>query len=271
MLFQSDMGPIYYEVHGPNDAPAIIFNHGAGLNHGMFDAQVAALKDKYRVVTWDMPGHGSSVPLEGKLDVAEIADYVIDIMDEINMEKAVTVGQSLGSWVSQLLAIRYPERFTAIVSIGGQPIDKSISSMELLLYKVWLSTSKLFPGKTLFSWTARNKTTTPEARQFAEESMTQIGKKQFLWTVAGMLEAGNHKGAWLLHQPLLITHGEHEMPKSVSSICAEWHANVPGSRYVVIPDAGHNANQDNPHAFNQALLEFLEDTNTVNESDTTDS
>lgn len=84
-------------------------------------------------------------------------------------------------------------------------------------------------------------------------------EEQLLWIVAGMLEAGRFAVIRPPDQPLLITHGEHEMPESVVRTCAQWHASVLGSIYAVLPDAGHDANQDNPHAFKRSLLRFLDD------------
>jgi len=50
MFFQSETGPIYYEIVGKDTRPAVVFTHGAGLDHGMFDAQVEALMGKYRII-----------------------------------------------------------------------------------------------------------------------------------------------------------------------------------------------------------------------------
>jgi len=259
MFFQSNAGPIYYEVQGPQGAPAIAFTHGACLNGSMFESQVAALKDNYRVLTWDMQGHGQSAALTDNLDIVKMTDCLVAIMDESGIEEAVMVGQSLGSWVAQLLAINYPERVAGVVSIGGEPIDRPLSGFVLLAYRSALAISKLMPAKNLYSWTANNKAVTEKARQFAAESMNQIGKKQFFIIVAGMLDGGSIRVPNPPRQPLLLTHGEYEMPKSVIKANQKWHASVPGSHYYEIPGAGHNGNMDNPEAFNQALQEFLDE------------
>ncbi len=59
MFLQTDAGSVYYKVHGPDDSPTVLFSHGAGLNHGMFDTQVSALKDR------PMPRIGRFAPLGG--------------------------------------------------------------------------------------------------------------------------------------------------------------------------------------------------------------
>ncbi len=257
MFFQSKEGPIYYEVFGPSDAPAVVFTHGGGLNGEMFSKQVDALRKNYRVVTWDVQGHGRSAPLKESLDVPYMAQCLVGIMDEAGIDTAVLVGQSLGVYINQHAAISYPDRIKALVSIGGLPVDKPMSRVELAVFRALLAVSKLLPAKVIFTRAAGEKTTTPEAKQFFLNSMNRMGKTQFLRMLAGQLNACDIKVDTPPRQPLLITHGEHEMPKSLIKGNREWHASVPGSRYHEVPGAGHNANQDRPDVFNQVLLDFL--------------
>ena len=258
MVYQSDEGKIFYAVHGTESSPVLVFTHGAGLDHHMFDGQVEALKDRFRIIVWDMPGHGESAALTDTFDFVRMADHVVDILDELGIKQAAMVGQSLGSWVSQHLAVTYPERVTAVVSIGGLPLQHNVSLLEIFLYRVTLLISRLMPAKMLFRWTAKSKAVTAPAQAYAEQAMQRIGKQQFLLIVAGMLQAGRLGITAIPSQPLLITHGQHEMPASVAKRCAAWHMSMPESTYAVLPDAGHNANVDNPGAFNAALVNFLE-------------
>ncbi len=94
MIFESDWGPIHYDVAGPEGAPVVVFTHGIVLDRSTFDAQVAGLRDTYRLVVWDMPGHGRSFPLPGgdfRFSVASAC--LIGLLDEIGAERAVLVGQ----------------------------------------------------------------------------------------------------------------------------------------------------------------------------------
>jgi len=238
MIYRSDAGDIHYEVHGPADAPTVVFIHGAGLDSQMFDAQVAALREAFQVVIWDMPGHGRSARLSRALPFEQMAHHLIGILDQVGAAKAVLVGQSLGSWVGQHAAILFPERVAAIVSIGGTPLQQGTGRLEWLVYRLSLALSRLIPGRPLFRWTARMKATTPEAQRYAEASMVRIGKEQFLRIVAGMLEAGRLQITTVPKQPLLIVHGAEEWPKSVAKRCAAWHAASPGSTYPRSPAPG---------------------------------
>ncbi len=258
MNYKSRSGSVYYEVQGPEKAPALIFTHGGGLNGRMFAEQVAAFKDRYRVITWDMLGHGRSSPLEQNLDVKEMAACIKGIMEEEKVEKAVVIGHSVGGYVVQYAGIHYPERIQGIVSIGALSVAKLMNRMELRLYQLALFLSRALPGSLIFRRAAGEKTTTSEARQFFYRSMVEMGKKQFLYMLGGQLDICQEKAEKAPPQPLLITHGEKEMPRSLIKANKEWHAAVPGSSYSEIPGAGHNASMDNPDYFNRTLLSFVE-------------
>ena len=257
MFYESPFGPIFYLVHGSKDNPAIVFTHGGGLHSGMYDAQAAAFKHDYLVITWDMQGHGQSAPLKENLDVPQMADTLLGIMDEVGVEKTIAVGQSLGVYVNQHAALQQPDRIRALVNIGGLPIDVPMNPLELLMFKALMPVSKLFPEKMLFKRTANEKTTTQEAQAFFKDSLHAMGKEQFLLMLGGQLDACELPVPEAPQQPLLITHGEHEMPKSLIKANQQWHESVPGSVYYEIPNAGHNANQDNPEFFNEILREFI--------------
>lgn len=255
LIFNTDSGSIYYEVQG-TQSPAVIFTHGGGLNGEMFRDQVEAIKGEYTTVIWDMPGHGRSTPLAGNLDVPQTAECLVDLMDEIGLDIAVLVGQSLGTYVSQHAAVRHPDRVRGIVSIGGLPIDRPMNPLELRAFKVLLAVSRWLPEGLIFRRAAQEKAQTESAQAFFLESMQTMGKEQFLWMLGGQLDACDLSSA-APTQPLLIVNGEHEMPKSLLQANERWHRSVPGSQYFRIPNAGHNGNQDNPEAFNEVLLRFL--------------
>lgn len=258
MYLKTEAGDIYYEVHGPEGAPVVVLTHGATLNSGAFAAQVAALKDRYRVVVWDMHGHGRSYKLDGPFSVTRNAAYIVEILDQLNVDQAVLCGHSLSSWVIQYAAGEYPERVQAMVSIAGGPIHKPIGKGTIAMYRVMNSMFRLMPAESLYRWVARSKARTTSAQEFMLQAMRELGIKQFYHIMDGMVAWGSN-AIPAPSQPLLITHGEFEMPKYVVKMNFDWHRETPSSKYTVIAGAGHNANQDNPEGFNEALLAFLEE------------
>lgn len=84
------------------NAPAVVFFHGVAMDHRSFKRQVEALKENYRVIVWDMPFHGKSSAIDKNVSFSEAsADFIMGIMDVLNIRKAVMAGLSLGSFVIQ--------------------------------------------------------------------------------------------------------------------------------------------------------------------------
>jgi pimeloyl-ACP methyl ester carboxylesterase len=102
---------LFYETDG--DGPPVLFAHGGDGPHLTWWKQVAALKDRYRCVTYDAPGFGLSPPAAGLHKTP--ADDLLSLMDELEVERAVLVGHSMGGLAVSGAAQRHPDRVRALV------------------------------------------------------------------------------------------------------------------------------------------------------------
>jgi 3-oxoadipate enol-lactonase len=249
---------LHYFLHGDEDRPLVVFTHGATMDHRMFDAQVEAVAEEYRVLTWDVRGHGLSKPLGDTFSMELAADDLVAILDEIGVEQAVMVGQSMGSYISQEVLYRYPDRVAGLVSIGGTALIFEYSEAEKQALSASLPLLRLLPYDTLKPIIARNTAYTEEAQAYALEAVNQISREEFITIWEGVTGALREEEGYRIEVPLLITYGEHDNTGSIKSNSPEWAERDTDSVYHVIPDAGHNANQDNAEFFNELLMEFLE-------------
>jgi pimeloyl-ACP methyl ester carboxylesterase len=257
MIYESNWGPVYYSASGPPDGPVVVCTHGVSMDGRSFAAQEAALAERYRVVVWDLPGHGQSFALTNGFTYDMAAKCLIGILDQMGVDAAVLVGLSLGGHINQYVAHHYPERALALVDIGSTDLHLGFSRRLAPLFKLYLGFSRLLPARLFYYWLAHDRAKQPQTRQYLQESAARMGKKQILEITEGMLQCSMTGIAARPSQPLLLTHGEWDQPFLIKHI-ANWRQRTPGSQYAVIPQAGHLANQDNPAAFNQALLSFLE-------------
>jgi len=245
---------------GPDDGPWIAMSHGATMDHRMFDPQIPALTGAgYRVMTWDLRGHGRSKPL-GKtpLTIRDLTEDWLTILDELGATAPLGfVGQSLGSYLVQDLVLRHPERVSCLVVIGGTCTTAPISWWESLALKsspFWL---RLWPDASLRRAVAKATALRPEVQAYALEATQQLDAREFfqVWNaVAGAIQP---RPGYRIEQPLLLTHGDRDRTGNIAKIAPRWAIRDPRCRYEVIPNASHNANQDNPEVFNRILLEFL--------------
>ncbi|MDD4993892.1 MAG: alpha/beta fold hydrolase [Paludibacter sp.] len=106
---------VSYTDHGSEQSPVIIFIHGFPLNKTMWDNQVNALKEDYRVISYDIRGHGESDIGTDDFSIELFVTDLLHLMEELKIEKASLCGLSMGGYIALLAIEKYPERFDALV------------------------------------------------------------------------------------------------------------------------------------------------------------
>lgn len=225
----------------------------------MFDPQLDALLREYRVLVWDVRGHGESRPLQGEFTLNDAVGDLVAILDEVGSEKAVLVGQSMGGYISQYTYLNHPERVQAIVIIGSTSIALPYSRWEIIALKASAPLFGLWPYGHFKKTIARSTAIKPDVQRYAFETVSKLSRQEFLKIWKAVTFAVNAQGipGHYINVPLLLTHGDQDRTGVIRRDAPKWAAYEPDVQYVVIPDAGHNANQDNPEFFNRVLLDFL--------------
>jgi 3-oxoadipate enol-lactonase len=256
---------IHYWLAGPTDRPLVVFTHGVTMDHRMFAAQVKAVSPHYRVLTWDVRGHGLSQPLGETFSIALVVEDLLALLNRLQQDRAILVGHSMGGYVSQELLFRHPARVQALVTIGSTCLtlnQPGLIALGMRLSPLWF---RFYPYR-LFRWqAARGITVTPEGRAYVDEVLARLSPEQFVRRWTAVVNCIHPEPGYRITQPVLITHGAND-PIGFGLMRQQgqaWAARDPHSRYVVIPAAGHNAHQENPKFFNKVLLEFLESVQNV--------
>ncbi len=106
---------LYYTDSGPKDAEALIFIHGFPFSHEMWDEQAALFETAYRVVTYDIRGHGKSAVGNGHYLIDFFADDLFGLMDHLKIRSAHIAGLSMGGYIALRAIERSPERFLSLM------------------------------------------------------------------------------------------------------------------------------------------------------------
>ena len=85
-----------YDITGPEDAPAVVLIHGIGLSRALWQWHLPALSQRYRVLRYDLPGHGDTPPSAQQLSLACLSRQLCDLLDRCGVDRAALVGFSLG-------------------------------------------------------------------------------------------------------------------------------------------------------------------------------
>ncbi|MGE5595589.1 MAG: alpha/beta fold hydrolase [Hyphomicrobiales bacterium] len=238
---------IYYEDHGSGFP--ILLTHGYSATAQMWRGQVAPLTANYRLITWDMRGHGQTDSPDDPAAYSEAAtvDDMAAILDHLGIDRAVIGGLSLGGYMSLAFNLKYPQRTAALMLFDTGPGYKNPVARE-----GWNRTSiaraEAFESKGLAALGGG-----------AEGRIAQHRSAQGLAHAArGMLAQFDSRVIESLPDikvPTMVLVGEKDEPFIGGS--QYMAAKIPAARLVTLPNAGHAANIDQPAAFNEAVLGFL--------------
>ena len=105
----------HHVVEGPARAPVVLLVHPLGVTHRLWDATAAALRDRYRVVRYDVRGHGASAAPPGPYSLAEMAEDARALLDARAHDRVHFVGMSMGGCIAMAFALAHPDRVRSLV------------------------------------------------------------------------------------------------------------------------------------------------------------
>ena len=104
-----------YRVDGPEGAPGVVMGNSLATNYSMWDDQMDALKDNYRVLRMDKRGHGDSSPGKTDFSIEDLADDVVGLADALGFIGGHYIGLSIGGMIGQAIGIHHPNAFKSLV------------------------------------------------------------------------------------------------------------------------------------------------------------
>ncbi|MBP2364562.1 3-oxoadipate enol-lactonase [Pseudonocardia parietis] len=110
---------LHHRIDGPDGAPVVVLGPSLGTDLHLFDAQVATLADRYRVVRYDLPGHGGTPVTDGPYTMAGLAEAVVALLDRLGIDRVHYAGVSIGGAIGQQLALDHPERVLSLTAIAS--------------------------------------------------------------------------------------------------------------------------------------------------------
>lgn len=248
----------YYESVGEGEA--LVFVHGLGSSAGDWIYQLPAFKDKFRVITYDVRGHGQSEKAKPPYSVPLFAHDLSELLDELGIEKAHIVGVSMGGWIAFEFGTAYPKK-TLSLTVVNTWADMRLKTFDD--YKSYFQRAILF---RLFNM--RKIGEILSERLFIKPEQEEL-RRDFIESWAtnhkpSYMAAFNAGIGWTVHDKLskikvpvlVIAADEDYTPVSMKE---EYTAKLPSGQLVVINDSRHATPVEKPEEFNRVLLGFLEE------------
>ncbi|RSN11545.1 alpha/beta hydrolase [Nonomuraea sp. WAC 01424] len=241
------------------DGPAVVFTHGAGMDHTMFEAQADALGQAgHRTVLWDLRGHGESAQHPGARFTAAgaLADLAA-LLDKLGIDRPVLVGHSLGGNLSQTFVRRHAGRAGGLVVLDSTWNTGPLSGVERLGLGLSVPMLRLIPAARLPGLMARASAVSPEAVARIEATFRRMPKAAFLDVWRATVSLVSPDPAYRTPVPLGLIRGAEDRTGNIAAAMPRW-ARAEGVSEQVIPGAGHVVTLDAPDATTRALLRLLE-------------
>ncbi len=249
--------PIHYWLGGPEGRPLVVFTHGACVDHRSFNPIVLVVAEKYRVLTWDVRGHGKSQPMGDPLTVPLAVEDLLALLDLLGYQKAIFVGHSNGTYISQELAFKCPDRVQALVVADGTCITWNHTFLDKWLIDIGVGVMQWFPFETLKKASLPNGSAKKEVQDYTYNAFSMLSKQDFVGILKGISNCLHYEPGYHITQPLLLVHGDQDRMGDILKISPKWAASEPNCHYEIIPNARHFAILDNPQYFIRLLMDFL--------------
>lgn len=253
---------ISYTDDGLQDSPAIFFIHGFPLNKSMWESQVTLLERHFRVVTYDLRGHGDSELGSESLSIDLFSDDLIRLMDELEIKTGIVCGLSMGGYIALNAIQKYPDRFDALILCDTQCNADTADTMEKRMSDIDYIKKN---GVKEYAEKSVHNLFMPESldnRSQELESVKKMIKEIPVATLTRTLRALADREETCdklsqINVPVLIMTGEKDniTPPAKGQFMQN---NIKNSELKIIEQAGHLSNLENADQFNEYLMSFVD-------------
>jgi pimeloyl-ACP methyl ester carboxylesterase len=250
---RAKLNGIEIEYQDGGQGSPVLLGHGYSATGRMWDGQRAALGERYRIISWDMRGHGQT---ESPDDPAQYsaALTVTDmraLLQHCGVERAVVGGLSLGGYVALAFYRAHPELVRALVICDSGPGYRNADARAVWNARAHERAAEL-ESKGLEALAGRSR----EMREAMGHHRSAQGLAHAARGMLAQQDSTVIDSLPSIRVPTLVIVGDRDQP--FLAPCEYMAKKIPGARLEVIAEAGHSSNLDQPAIFNGVLGNFLQ-------------
>lgn len=255
------------EVHalvtGRTDGPAVVLSNSLGSDHRMWDPQLTALEEHFRVIRYDTRGHGASPVPDGPYSIDDVADDLIALLDRFDVDRAHLIGLSLGGMTMMRVAARHPERVDRLALLctsAALPAARQ-GYLERAAQVRANGTASVAQGVVSRWFTADYLAAHPNRRKFFEAMVAGTPADGYAGCCELLASMDLTHDLPRISAPTLAIAGADDAA-TPPAMLAEIAATVQTGTLLLVPDACHLANYQQAQMITPALIEHLRRTET---------
>ncbi len=248
---------VAYRFDGPLDAPVLMLSNSLMSTHRMWDPQMTAFTEAFRVLRYDTRGHGASQATPGPYSIELLAEDAAALIDALDVGPVHFLGLSMGGMIGQRLAVARPDLVQRLVLCDTA---SHMPTPEMWNGRIAIAQRDGIEGlvaNTIQRWfTAPFAEHSPAAVGFVEGMIRDTGAEGYIACASAVRDMHQTHILKDIQAQTLVLIGERDpacTPEQGLVLVQE----IPGAEKVVIEDAAHLSNIEKTVAFNKAVLDFL--------------
>ena len=247
---------LHYSFSGPAAAPALILSNSLGTNLSMWDAQASVLAKQFRLLRYDMRGHGHSSVPPPPYTVPDLAGDVLALADSLNITHFHFCGLSIGGMIGMSLALEAPKRLRKLVLCNTAPKIGTDEFWNARIQTVENKGMKEVAGAVTARWfTTAFQSSSPDKVASAIQVLGSLSPQGYVGGCTAVRDFDFRANIAKIPAPTLVISGTHD-PAATPADGRLLAAHIPGARYTEL-NTSHLSNIEGPAHFNQAVLSFL--------------
>ncbi len=248
----------------------VVLIHGVGLNKEMWGGQFVGLASDYRVIAYDMLGHGQSPRPDAGIDLQGYAAQLAELLDHLQIAQATVIGFSMGGLVARAFALHYPQRLSALVvlnSVFNRTPEQSAGVIARAAQAAELGPDANVDA-ALERWFSREyKAANPAQVAAIRQTLASNDPQGYHTTYSLFATQDMYRADDLgnIQVPTLIATGELDLG-STPAMTRQLAARIPGAQCVVLAEQRHMMPVEAPRDVNKMLLDFLGHARTLSDT-----
>jgi 3-oxoadipate enol-lactonase len=243
-------------VEGRDGGPTVMLSNSLGTTLQMWEPQMPALTQLFRVIRYDRRGHGKSSVPPSPYAMERFGRDVLAILDDLNIDKVHWCGLSMGGMVGQWLGANAPERFGKIILANTACYYPDPTNWLNRIKAVQQGGIAAIADTVIAAWlTADFREREPQIAENLKAMLLASPTQGYLACCEVLSTLDQRELLPKIKSPTLVIAGRHDMSTPVSA--AEMiRSQIPGASLTIL-DAAHISNVEQPHAFSDAVVGFL--------------
>ena len=247
---------LHYAFTGPAAAPALILSNSLGTTFSMWDAQAPAFEKQFRVLRYDMRGHGKSSTPPPPYAVSVLASDVLALADSLAIARFHFCGLSIGGMTGMSLAVQAPQRLHKLVLCNTAPKIGNNEFWNARIQTVESKGMKEVAGAVTARWfTPAFQASSPDKVASAIRVLESLDPQGYLGGCTAVRDFDFRTDVKRIHAATLVISGTHD-PAATPTDGRVLAEQIPGARYREL-DTSHLSCIEDPVTFNETVLSFL--------------